>query len=304
MITELRRLAFCLGAPVLLAMSPLTWALGCPPQGEETQALFQLSENQFSVVDDQERNRWALGLLGCVGHPDPAIRDGVVYGAYSTWLRAGLLWPETIGEMRVTLSRQLKAGDTGGFLGPFAALDLSEVARVDRMEPLFTQAQRQQLVEDASGYLEGVRDYRGYSNDEGWRHGVAHGADLALQLVLNENIDSAQVTRLIDAIRPQITPAGEIFYTFGEPSRLARPVFYAYLRSDLDQAVWDDWFTRLADPAPLADWSLAWKDRSGLARRHNLMSFMQALYISADLSTSPAAASLKERVLAVMEKLM
>ena len=290
-------------ALALLTMSCLIQGQACPPQGYDQEALLQLAERDFDVAVDSERNELALALLDCVGHPDPAIRDGVVYSAYANWLRAGLLSPEAVVSMLKVLSSQLKAEDSAGFLQPFAALDLAEVARVDRIDPLLTEKQRQQLVEDASAYLANVRDYRGYSNAEGWRHGVAHGADLALQLVLNKNIGSEQIANLIDAVLLQIMPPGEVFYTFAEPSRLARPVYYAYLREELDPAAWDDLFARLADPAPLADWSQAWKDRAGLARRHNVLAFLQALYISADHAESPAAESLKQRALAVMVKL-
>ena len=32
-----------------------------------------------------------------------------------------------------------------------------------------------------------VRDYRGFDAKQGWRHGVAHGADLLLQLSRNRH---------------------------------------------------------------------------------------------------------------------
>ena len=79
---------------------------------------------------------------------------------------------------REGLLEQLQAADdAAGFRKPFAALALSEVARSDRVEPVFTGEQREQLVAAAAAYLGGVRDYRGFSETEGWRHGVAHNGD-------------------------------------------------------------------------------------------------------------------------------
>jgi hypothetical protein len=51
-----------------------------------------------------------------------------------------------------------------------------------------------------------VRDYRGFDTAEGWRHGVAHGADLALQLVLNPAVDKPQIERLLAAVGRQVAP--------------------------------------------------------------------------------------------------
>lgn len=291
-----------------LALLPLLAALSspasaCPPEGRSLESLMALPGKAFAVESDEERNLLARQLVACVGHPDPALRDGVVYSAYAAWLRGDGLSDDTVLYLLGSLSGLLTAEDSDGFTRPFAALDLAEVARTDRIVPRFTLQQRQQLVDDAVAYLEGVRDYRGYSDREGWRHGVAHGADLALQLVLNSEISPEQVNQLLDAIASQVAPPGEVFYVFGEGERLARPVYYAYLRQDLGPETWDTWFTALADPAPLADWSEVWNSRAGLARRHNLQGFVQALYVMADTGESAAAVALGDRVLEVMRKL-
>jgi hypothetical protein len=270
-------------------------AAPCPPEGRELSELLALPATGFAIDTDEERNRLARDLVACVGHPDPAVRDGLVFGAYGTWLRGGQLSGDTIVFLLEVLSEQLTAVDEDGFLNPFAALNLSEVARSDRITPLLKSSERDTLVGDAAGYLAGVRDYRGFANGEGWRHGVAHGADLALQLTLNSNVDAQQVARLLDSVLRQIRPDGEVFYTFGEPARLARPAFYAYMRDDLEAEFWDAWFVRLLDPEPLASWEASWQSRAGLARRHNLQGFLRALYIMADSSDQAAALSLKAR---------
>ena len=273
----------------------LAVAATCPPEGHSLDELLLLPETNFNIPDKEARNNLARGLLVCVGHPDPAVRDGVVYSAYATWLRGQALSDETILILLNSLTEQLDAEDAGGFSAPFAALGLSEVARSDRITPLFGHVKRDKLVKDAAAYLESVHDYRGYADEEGWRHGVAHGADLALQLVLNGEVTASQVSRLLEAVLVQVTPADEVFYTFGEPARLARPVFYAYLRGDVGTNFWDAWFASLLDPAPMAGWQESWQSRAGLARRHNLQGFLQALYILSDGSELPSAGSLKGR---------
>jgi hypothetical protein len=205
----------------------------------------------FAVEDDEHRNRLAIALLTCTGESDPDIRDGVVYEGLATWLRGSQLTAATVGHLRSNLQEQLRGPeDPDGFRKPFAALVLAEVARTDRIEPAFTSAQREQLVQVASTYLSGVRDYRGFSAAEGWRHGVAHGSDLALQLILNPNINAEQVQRLLSAIAVQVAPAGAVFYIYGEPGRLARAAFYALRREDLPSQDGYAWLHRLADPDP------------------------------------------------------
>ena len=48
---------------------------------------------------------------------------------------------------------------------------------------------------------------------------MAHGADLALQLVLNEAINAEQIKVLLAAVSSQLSPVGETFYIYGEPGK-------------------------------------------------------------------------------------
>lgn len=291
--------------PVLSVVLFSAWLLAqpataqpCPPVGYTNTDLSNLRQQEFVVPDDSQRNALAIALLGCTGDPDPAIRDATVYEGLAGWLRAKQLTPATVDALRDGLLLQLKAADdTDGFRKPFAALVLSEVVRSDRIEPTFTIGQREQLVQAASGYLEEVRDYRGFSPTEGWRHGVAHGSDLILQLVLNPNIDADQVQRLLAAVASQVAPPGEHFYIYGEPERLARAVFYAHRRGDSSAAQWSAWLRGLADPRPLAAWSEAWSSQSGLARRHNTLAFLQALHLSAMAAGDERGTELAAQVL-------
>ena len=68
-----------------------------------------------------------------------------------------------------------------------------------------------------------------------------------------------------------------MFYTYGEPERIARAVNFIYRRGVLDPAYWDAWFTALADPKPFASWGASYDTRAGLARRHNRLALAQAI---------------------------
>lgn len=259
----------------------------CPPATHSLAELLALRESGFTLSDAEAPDALAIALLACVGDPDPRIRDGVVYEGLATWLRAGLLQESTRTALLSGLLDRLGREDPEGFLRPFAALDLAEVARSDRIAPWMSGAARRQLVSAARDYLSSVRDYRGFSESEGWRHGVAHGSDLALQLVLNPALEPGQVESLLNAVADQVAPDGEVFYVYGEPGRLARPVLFARLRGDVPDSAWNAWFGRIASPGPLAAWNAAFASQAGLARRHNTLAFLSALYLGAASGEEP-----------------
>jgi hypothetical protein len=253
----------------------------CPPSGRDTASLEALKAQGFSVADHDERQQLALSLLDCLASADPTLRDGIAFEAWSNWTRAGLLDPST----RVAALSRLQAAiaparaDEAGFTQPFSALVLAEIARSDRKQPWLEPAQRAALVEAAATYVESVRDYRGFVAGEGWRHGVAHGADLLMQLALNPALDKAQLDRILAAVATQVAPGGHA-YVFGEPERLARPVVFAAVRGLYTEAEWTAWLSHVAAP-PAGGWSAVFADADGLARRHDVRAFLLGLYLQA-----------------------
>ncbi len=268
-------------AGILLAAG--AGAQTCPPAGMSREQLVDLKAHEFALPDEARRQSLALDLLACLGSPDPQLRDGIAFEALSTWMRGKQLSPSTVGKIRERLLPQMVdanfSNDRAGVLQPFAALVLAEVARFDRVEPFMTDQQLRVLVDAGTRYLQSIRDYRGFNEREGWRHGVAHASDLMLQLAVNPRTSKAQLDQMLTAIAAQIAPAGEHYYIYGEGSRLAQAVFYIAKRRLHTPDEWSKWFELVAAPAPLANWGDAWTSQRGIAKHHNTWAFLTSLYV-------------------------
>ena len=266
-------------AGILLAAA--AGAQTCPPAGMSREQLADLKAHEFALPDDARRQSLALDLLACLGSPDPQLRDGIAFEALSTWMRGKKVSAATVGTMLDRLLPQLAPNyaDPAGVQRPFAVLVLAEVARFDRVEPFTTDRQLQQLVDASTRYLQSVRDYRGFDEHEGWRHGVAHASDVMLQLAVNPRTSKAQLDQMLTAIAAQIAPAGEHYYIYGEGNRLAQAVFYIAKRKLHTPDEWRKWFEQIAAPAPLANWGDAWTSQRGIAKHHNTWAFLTSLYV-------------------------
>jgi hypothetical protein len=278
-LSNLRAAGTGLVLALFVASGPLQAAEpACPPAGQDGPSLQALKANGFALPDDAARRTLALGLLPCLGDPDPAMRDGIAYEALTAWLRAGDFDTATLRAFRDRLYAMLDGDDPAGFRKPFAALVLSEVARTDRVAAWMTPEERTAMVGRAAAFVEGVRDYRGYDARDGWRHGVAHGADWLMQLALNPMLEKPQLDRILAAIASQAVPPVPHAYVFGEPDRLARPLLFVARRDLYSDAEWQAWFAALARRTGERQ-----TDTAGwLARRHDLMAFASAVYIGAD----------------------
>lgn len=294
--------AYRLALPFLLALSIAAPAHAhCSLSSEVRVSLEQWKNTGFRIDEDEARNARALALADCLGDADPALRDGIAFDALSTWMRGNLLDDDTLRSLMQALLEQLHGDDADGFRKPFAALVLSEVARTDRVRTWMTQEERARMAAAAAAYLRSVRDKRGYVDGEGWRHGIAHGADWAMQLALNNTLEPAQVSALLSAIGVQVMPIDGHAYAFGEPARLARAAAFALARGDTDPTAAASWLAELITalgPRPQSDPQALW-----WMRRSNLENFLAALGFMTSGSDSEPLATVSAAARDAMRKL-
>ena len=257
---------------------------GCTPPAPMKLQLESLQRDKWVLPDSATRQALAIAVIDCLGAPDPVLRDELAYEALSAWMRNKQLMPETLRTINGKLQAALNGGKSNvgspsnqtGFLQPFAALALAEVARVDRVQAFLTEEELARILTTSTKYLTNVRDYRGFVDGEGWRHGVAHGADLMLQLALNQRLTKPQLDRILAAIASQVTPQGEHFYRYREGERLMAPVFYIARRDVYQEADWSAWIATLTSATNSGEPT----SQVSLTRRHNLSGFLLPLYFS------------------------
>ena len=188
-----KKLALTAALLVGVAETSAAQARPCPPAGWTIAQLDALKANKFAIAEPPRRQALALGLTACLGNPDSSIRDGIAFEALSAFMRASELDRDTLTAIKDEQLATVASPDTAGLQQPFAALVLSEVARTDRVSAWLSDKERDAMVTAAAKFLSSITDYRAFSNAEGFRHGVAHGADFAMQLALNPAVAKPQL---------------------------------------------------------------------------------------------------------------
>ena len=245
------------------------------------QTLLDLAKQDFDIEDDIERDKLALQLLNCLAVPQSNIRDGVAYAGLSAWLRANKLSQNTYQVMFEKLLSDFaqETIDDNQVYQSFIALMLAELVRVDRKTPYLTVEQRELLVVKSAEYMLNITDYRGFDDVVGWRHNVAHTADLFLQLALNPAINKKQLSIMLEAIGQQVLPKNGHFYTYGEPKRLVMPLLYIFLQEQHTEQDWKSWLKKHITHAPSTNWQQAYTSQQGLAKLHNAREFLNAMFV-------------------------
>lgn len=274
----------------------------CETENITIEDITVMKDDNFKQLSKNNSYAIALALLNCIGHPEPEIRDGIVFETVTHILRSNLITIEQVTTLKTHLINVLNTPDSKGFAHPFAALLLSEIARVDRISSFMSQEERSIFVHRAADYIINVDDYRGYSDKEGWRHGVAHGADWLMQLALNPNLTPNDKTLIRDAVASQLMPK-QHSYIFGEAERLARPILFLAASQSYSEEEWSNWLKIISNPSPLENWRNAFSSESDLARLHNIKAFINAIYINASASGNDGVKMLQSGSLDVLRTL-
>ena len=235
-----------------------------------------------------------LDLIDCLGSPDPKLRDEMAYTLLTDQLRDHRPETETLNTLKDRLIALSQQEDDAGFLQPFVLLILAEIIRTDTIDAWLTPEDRERITLIGADYLTNTEDYRAFSETEGWRHGIAHAADLLMQISRNGGIGMVEAIIIMEAVSTKVAPLGAPAYTHGEAERLARPILYLAQREMLTETIWSDYFARLQ---PNREESPHWDDpyahEDTLAALHNTTAFARAVYVTADMSEYESLEPLK-----------
>lgn len=303
--------------------------------------LLALKNKGFQLKSSDQLHDFMVGLPQCLSHPNPAIRDGVVYEAMNQLIRAKIIEPNTLHVVFADLISRLQSSPNttpahsintaksgtqsstdsakfkweshplntpqadmparhykphdDSFEKPFAAIALAEVVRADRIVPYLTDKQREEAVNTISAYMSSITDYRGFDDKEGWRHGVAHSADVMLQLAINKEINQSHIETMLDALELQISPSSH-FYRYGESKRLALAFIYLVFRDEVDMASIKTRLNNLAASEPLKQWNEAYRSNLGLAHLHNVRTFLLELNVLSGVNKKEKFIAINEQV--------
>ena len=265
--------------PLIVFVLPATDALAEAPDCLDTKAALDYWQpiREQAATAELPANELALELLGCLGSPEPGLRDGTGYELYAYWLRNEKLSDATRATLLVELSERLGNPAPEAVLPrSFAALILAEVMRSDAIKPFMSDTERQALLDVTANALKDETDYRGLDATLGWVHPVAHMADLLWRFSLHPSTTADQGRAILRAARSKVAP-GAVVYSFNEPDRLARAVSTLGARELVPAAEVVAWLESFAKPGAMEKWSDAFRTPPGMAELHNTKLFLRAM---------------------------
>lgn len=220
-------------------------------------------------------------MLANIGSPDSELRDllicnlfyaGIPTGEISLRQQEWLL--EEILDKNLVLTGIDQEGDLV-FTRTFSLLVLSLIVTSDSHHHFLSDKQFRTVFKLANDYLRTEQDTRGYVDEKGWAHGIAHGADLLVSLVSHPSFTQQMIPTI------QLTIEGVLLrktdpFTANEEGRLSQVMVAQLAHYSESGHPLILWLNDLKEKLKSTQKSLTNFEASQLERKLN--QFSQALY--------------------------
>ena len=192
----------------------------------------------FAVPADRVLPELVGELTDALCSPDPALRDEHAYPILAAWILAGHLDDglAALGDRMIGLLAhpEIQART-------FAALILAVLVHRDTDSEVLATETVLRWRDGFAGWWVCETDLRGWDDELGWLHAVAHGADVVGELGLSPRLDGDGLSGLLDlAVSRLLAPADQVF-GHQEDDRVALAMATVLARHEVSVAVATGW---------------------------------------------------------------
>lgn len=212
-----------------------------------------IADNDYAVPAGYSLEVLTTELLTQLGSTEQALREELVYPILDAWISRGYYSVDDLNNMAIQLSSNLtnglgEQGTDTVLLRSYSLLTLTSIVYEDGRQRWLENGLVMQLFEDALAHLAAEKDLRGYDNEQGWLHAIAHSADYLFAFALHPLIEARDLERVMDAVAAKVSEPVAHVYLYSEEERLTRTVMGVLQRDMLPLAFFVGWLQRLIHP--------------------------------------------------------
>ncbi|MRN52358.1 DUF2785 domain-containing protein [Paenibacillus monticola] len=230
---------------------------------------YQAPPDPFQLIQEMINN---------IGSLDAELRDELIYTTLSHWIPGNSLTPNELELLLPVVldSNHLlfKLGETNTdsvFTRSFSMLVIPLLLMRHRESPFLSREQIQQIKEKVFYNIQEERDYRGYDEEKGWAHAIAHAADAIDDLAQCSELDKNDLLTILDLVYEKMTTTDRI-YSDGEDERMVNSIISVLNRKILSQTYVEQWIQSFGNVVKNTEFLPAFK------QKNNIKNFLKSLY--------------------------
>ena len=262
-----------------------------------------MKENSYQI-DSQEASELLEKLLLYIGDPDPKIRDGLVYPVLAHLLHDKHLESDKLNNVfQRLLSPVFLRYDMGNeeqnsvLKRSFSVLQLAILLYVHRRDNVLDKDVLLPAIKTILNYVEEETVLEGYDQEVGWKHAVAHSADLLAQIVQLEEASKELLETVWNLCQRKFLNA-EYLFVSDEDERMTTALVASLQRNLLTEEFILEWVKRFTEGKPPTTFPEIYTFKNN--RKH----LMQSLYfrIVEDAKWKQVASALQSAIISLEKR--
>jgi hypothetical protein len=226
--------------------------------------LKELDFNKPETITSKELDLFIIQMVEHIGSTDPELRDKLIYTSIYYFMKDGYLNHKQMEYLIDTCylnHKQMEylidtcldeqhlflgigsTNDDSVFTRAFSTLVIALILDRDREERFLSVETVLKAIESSILYLQKEEDTRGYVEEKGWAHSIAHGADLLAEAVKHPLFDLPLACECLNTIGRCILK--DRAYVDEEDERLIYAVI-ALLEKGMDEILLKEWIENLS----------------------------------------------------------
>ncbi|AWX57988.1 MULTISPECIES: DUF2785 domain-containing protein [Brevibacillus] len=238
--------------------------------------LIFIKENGYQAPPDTLP--FVLEMINEIGSLDATLRDDLIYTTLSHWIPGNSLTASELEQLiPIILDKNhllFKVGETNTdsvFTRSFSMLVIPLLLMRHRESPFLSRENIHEIKEKVFFSVREERDYRGYDEEKGWAHAIAHAADALDDLAQCSELDKNDLITILDLVYEKMTITDRI-YSDGEDERMVTAIVSVMNRKVLSPSYVEKWIHSFGDVDKSSEFLPAFKQKI------NIKNFLKSLY--------------------------
>ncbi|PEP54650.1 DUF2785 domain-containing protein [Bacillus wiedmannii] len=245
------------------------------------QQLEEIRNNNYVINNVLNIDSLSSSMLEHIGDTDSYLRDKLIYSTFyhlikkdyisHTHLQKLLL--ESVSD-KYLLYKIHSDDEDAVFTRAFTTLLIALIIDADTNHNFLSQADLLYAKDQLVLYMNNEHDFRGYVQDHGWAHSIAHASDTFEALVRSPKLETLHYEEILKTLLNKVC-VHSIYYKYEEDERLVYPIV-AMLQNGLKEEILILALRDLAAQLPVQKQTLHIKSYEYLYG--NIKSFLRSLF--------------------------
>lgn len=194
------------------------------------QQLEEIRNNNYILDNKVNIDSLSSNMLEHIGVTDSYLRDKLIYSTfyhlikkeYISHTQSQKLLLESISE-KYLLYKIHSSDEDAVFTRAFTTLLIALIIDADTNHNFLSQTDISNVKDQLILYMNNEHDFRGYVQNHGWAHSIAHASDTFEALVRSPKLETLHYEEILQTLLNKVC-VHSIYYKYEEDERLVYPI--------------------------------------------------------------------------------